>query len=131
MSITNQTYPPFFIGDKMNTALIDDISKDNIKAIAVDFKKNTKLNSNQLRKFYDSFLRIYNSNLTVDETKVQLLIMKANAEYAAGRLKVRPFADFINDRVNTVLKREDDFKQYMDVLKMHFEALVAYFPKNN
>lgn len=130
MSVTNQKYPQFFIKDKMNTALIDDTSEDNIKSIASDFKNSTKLNSNQLRKFYDSFLRIYNSNLSIDEKKVQLLVLKANAEYAAGRLKIRPFAEFINDRVNTVLQRDDDFNKYMDALKLHFEALVAYFPKN-
>ncbi len=129
MAIQNSKYPPFFVGDKINSVLIDDNGANNVKDVAYDFKSNSKLNSNQLRKFYDSFLRIYNSNLGVDEKKVQLLVLKANAEYAAGRLKTKPFAEFLNDRINTVISKEADFTKYMNALKLHLEALVAYFPK--
>lgn len=124
------TYPAFFVENKINPALISDSGKDNVAGIAMDLKQNSKLNSNQLRKFYDSFLRIFNSKLSDDEKKVQLLMLKANSEYAAGRLKTKSFADFLNDRINLVLKQEQDFKKYLDALKIHFEALVAYFPKN-
>lgn len=122
-------YPTFFIDGKLNPSLIDDSGNDNVALLAMNLKNNSKLNSNQLRKYYDSFVRIYNSNLTMDEKKVQLLVLKANVEYAAGRLKIFEFANFIKDRVNIVLKRENDFNEYMDALKLHFEALVAYFPK--
>lgn len=122
-------YPAFFINGKINPALINDTGNDNIATIAANLKNQSKLNSNQLRKFYDSFLRIYNSNLNPDEKKVQLLILKANVEYAAGRLKIFEFANFLKDRINLVLSRTEDFNSYMDVLKLHFEALVAYFPK--
>lgn len=122
-------YPTFFIDGKLNPSLIDDSGNDNVALLAMNLKNNSKLNSNQLRKYYDSFVRIYNSNLKMDEKKVQLLVLKANVEYAAGRLKIFEFANFIKDRVNIVLKRENDFNEYMDALKLHFEALVAYFPK--
>lgn len=123
-------YPVFFIGDQINPVLISDIGEHNVAAIASDLKQNSRLNSNQLRKFYDSFLRIYNANVDINTKKVQLLMLKANAEYAAGRLKTKPFAEFLKDRINTVLKQDQDFDQYIKALKLHLEALVAYFPKN-
>jgi len=122
-------YPTFFIDGKLNPSLIDDTGTDNVALIAMNLKNNSKLNSNQLRKYYDSFIRIYNSNLKVDEKKVQLLVLKANVEYAAGRLKIFEFANFVKDRINIVLNRDNDFNEYIDALKLHFEALVAYFPK--
>lgn len=122
------SYPPFFIDGKINTVLINDQGKGNVAVLATDLK-NTKLNINQLRKFYDSFLRIYNSNISNDEKKVQLLLMKAGVEYAANKLNINDFANFIKDRINTVIREEDDFQKYMDAFKMHFEALVAYFKR--
>jgi CRISPR type III-A-associated protein Csm2 len=123
-------YPPFFIGEKLNEALINDTGDNNVAKIAFFLKKNSKLNINQLRKFYDSFVRIYDSTADDKTKKVQLLMLKANVEYSAGRLKIHEFADFFKDRINTVLKQEEKFTEYMRAMKMHFEALVAYFPKN-
>jgi CRISPR/Cas system CSM-associated protein Csm2 small subunit len=57
-------------------------------------------------------------------------MLKANAEYSAGRLKTKPFADFLKDRINIVLNQDQDFDKYIKALKLHLEALVAYFPKN-
>ncbi len=122
-------YPTFFVDGKINRALINDEGKNNVADIAILFKEKRKLNINQLRKFYDSFLRIYNSKVDDDAKKVQLLVMKANVEYSAGRLKIFEFADFIKDRVNTVIKQNEDFNKYLEAFKLHFEALVAYFPK--
>jgi len=123
-------YAPFYVSDKINPALINDEGQNNVADLAAYLKDHTKLNSNQLRKFYDSFLRIYNSSINDESKKVQLLIMKANVEYAAKRLKIIEFASFIKDRINTVLQQNEDFKKYMEAFKLHFEALVAYFPKN-
>ena len=122
-------YPPFYIGEKINPALINNEGENNVADIANFLKAKKKLNSNQLRKFYDSFLRIYNSKVDNESKKVQLLVMKANVEYAAGRLIIFEFRDFITDRVNIVLKQNEKFNDYLDVFKLHFEALVAYFPK--
>lgn len=123
-------YAPFYVGGKINPSLINDEGQDNVAVLASYFKDHSSLKSNQLRKFYDSFMRIYNSSIDDESKKVQLLIMKANVEYAAKRLKIIEFANFIKDRVNNVLKQNEDFKEYMDVFKLHFEALVAYFPRN-
>ena len=123
-------YPPFYIEGKINPALINDQGQNNVSVLANQLKEGkSKLNSNQLRKFYDSFLRIYNSKVDDDAKKVQLMVMKANVEYAAGRLKIFEFADFIKDRVNTVIQQNEKFTEYMEIFKLHFEALVAYFPK--
>jgi CRISPR type III-A-associated protein Csm2 len=123
-------YPVFFNEDQINPVLISDVGENNVAIIASDLKQNSRLNSNQLRKFYDSFLRIYNANIDVNTKKIQLLMLKANAEYSAGRLKTKPFADFLKDRINIVLNQDQDFDKYIKALKLHLEALVAYFPKN-
>jgi len=122
-------YAPFYIDGKINPALLNDEGQNNVAVLAANLKDHSKLNINQLRKFYDSFLRIYNSQIDDESKKVQLLVLKANVEYSAGRLKIFEFADFIKDRVNTVIKQSENFREYMEVFKLHFEALVAYFPK--
>ncbi len=124
-------YPEFFVNQQINPALINDMGKDNVAQIARFLKESSKLNINQLRKFYDSFVRIYDSQLDNESKKVQLLMLKANVEYSAGRLKIIEFANFFKDRINTVLKQNEKFDDYMHALKLHFEALVAYFPKKN
>jgi len=94
-------------------------------------KINETLKGNQLRKFYDSFNRIYNSRIEEQQKKVQLLMLKSNAEYSANRLTNKRFGIFLKNRINIVLKKEGtEFEKYMEALKLHFEALVGYFPKN-
>jgi CRISPR type III-A-associated protein Csm2 len=119
--------------------LISDQGKENIKEI-IDFlqvqikdksNRNEKLNINQLRKFYDSFLKIYNTKVDETEKKIQLLMLKANAEYSAKRLHTNRFKDFLSNRINIVVsKNGEDFKENLNAFKLHFEALVAYYPKN-
>jgi len=122
-------YPEFFIGRKLNEALINDVGENNVAQIARNLKESSKLNINQLRKFYDSFVRIFNSTIDVNTKKVRLMMLKANVEYSAGRLKIFEFSNFFKDRINIVLRKNEDFDKYMDALKLHLEALVAYFPK--
>jgi CRISPR type III-A-associated protein Csm2 len=119
--------------------LISDQGEDNITDI-IDFIRerintrnfrNEKLNINQLRKFYDSFLKIYNNKAEENEKKIQLLMLKANAEYSAKRLHTNRFKEFLSNRINiVVLKTGEDFKRNLHAFKLHFEALVAYYPKN-
>ena len=74
---------------------------------------------------------IFSLNSSVDEKKIQLLMLKANTEYAAKRLKTERFKLLISNRINIVVsKNENEFKQNMKALKLHFEALVAYYPKS-
>lgn len=94
-------------------------------------KINDSLKGNQLRKFYDSFNRVFNSKIDEGQKKVQLLMLKSNGEYSANRLKIKRFEIFLSNRINIVLKKSGkDFEKYMEALKLHFEALVGYFPKN-
>ena len=128
------------------TPLISDEGSNNLKDLILllskqvkipnkrDSRKNIKINEslkgNQLRKFYDSFNRIYNSKIDENQKKVQLLMLKSNGEYSANRLKIKRFEIFLSNRINIVLKKNaDEFVKYMDALKLHFEALVGYFPK--
>lgn len=93
--------------------------------------ENKPLNINQLRKFYDSFLRIFNAKTEVANKKVQLLMLKANAEYSANRLGNYYFNYFLQQRIDVVIKQpEEKFNDNLRALKLHLEALVGYFPKN-
>jgi len=119
--------------------LITDQGQGNIKEI-IDYireqirekkYRNEKLNINQLRKFYDSFLKIYNTKTDENEKKIHLLMLKANAEYSAKRLHTNRFKEFLSNRINIVVSKSgEEFKKNLDAFKLHFEALVAYYPKN-
>lgn len=119
--------------------LISDSGAGNIKELIDfirEFKKepnyrNEKLNINQLRKFYDMFLKIYNTSVDEKEKKIQLIMLKANAEYSAKRLHTNRFKEFLTNRINLVVAQNgEDFIKYLKAFKLHFEALVAYYPKN-
>lgn len=93
-------------------------------------KYHKELTINQLRKYYDSFLKIYYSKIPEETKKIQLLMLKANAEYSAERNDHRRFAMFMNNRINLVLKQSgENFLRYLDAFKLHFEALVGYYPR--
>jgi len=121
--------------------LISDTGDGNIKDL-IDYiraevklgdpnARNKILNINQLRKFYDSFLKIYNTKVGEKEKKIQLLMLKANAEYSAKRLNTNHFRDFLKNRINIVIAQEGPaFDKYLRAFKLHFEALVAYYPKS-
>jgi len=140
----------FFIDAKLKEELISDSGNNNIREIInylteevkeeiinqktkrkKTVKHNEALSINQLRKYYDFFLKIYNSNISEDEKKIQLLMLKANSEYSAKRLNTNRFKIFMANRVNLVVATNGvDFKKSIDALKLHFEALVAYYPKS-
>lgn len=119
--------------------LISDSGNENVKDLIEFIReniktknyRNEKLNINQLRKFYDTFLKTYNTKVDEKEKKVQLIMLKANAEYSAKRLHTNRFRDFIKNRINIVVsKTGDEFNKNLKAFKLHFEALVAYYPKN-
>lgn len=96
-----------------------------------DRKVNLELNINQLRKYYDSFLRIYNSKVSETEKKIQLLMLKGNVEYSVSRLTIKRFGIFIENRINLVVKEtENNFVKSLNAFKLNFEALVGYYPRN-
>lgn len=119
--------------------LITDEGPGNIKEIIEYLReqikdrnnRNEKLNINQLRKFYDTFLKLYNTRSEEKEKKIQLLMLKANAEYSAKRLNTNRFKEFLADRINLVVSKSgEDFIKNLNAFKLHFEALVAYYPKS-
>lgn len=121
------------------TPLITDEGTGNIRELIEYLReqikdrtnRNEKLNINQLRKFYDTFLKIYNTKSEEKEKKIQLLMLKANAEYSAKRLNTNRFKEFLANRINLVISKSgEDFNKNLKALKLHFEALVAYYPKN-
>jgi len=114
--------------------LISDTGDGNIRDLIEYIRdpnaRNKMLNINQLRKFYDSFLKIYNTKVGEKEKKIQLLMLKANAEYSAKRLSTHRFKDFLKNRINIVIAQEGPaFDKYLRAFKLHFEALVAYYPR--
>jgi CRISPR type III-A-associated protein Csm2 len=138
-----------FFDDKGNIKpeLISDTGTNNVKDLALlltqeifeerrlpngKTKKeflNSKLASNQVRKFYDNFLKIYyTQNPEVQRT--QLLMLKAQIEYAVIRLKIFRFGVFLTNRISIAIKHSgEEFSKHLDALKLHFEALIGYFPK--
>ena len=78
----------FDSGGQLLTSLITDKGDGNIKDL-IEFlreqnrdryNRNEKLNINQLRKFYDTFLKVYNINSGENDRKIHIIMLKANAE---------------------------------------------------
>lgn len=134
----------------INSELLNDVGTNNVKEIATLLSEriedptekdrrgkivihSNELKINQIRKFYDAFLNVYNAKVpSMDEKKVRLLMLKSNAEYSANRLKVKTLELFMKNRLDIVLKQKtkESFDKYLKAYKLHFEALVGYFPKN-
>jgi CRISPR type III-A-associated protein Csm2 len=105
-------------------------SKGAVKLGSGKIVVDSPLNVNQLRKFYDSFLRIYYLRIPENEKKIKLLMLRANVEYSSARLKISRFAVMMKCRIDIVVKSNgEDFNNNLDAFKLHFEALVAYYPK--
>lgn len=140
----------FFEGNQIKRELISDIGEGNVKELGkilnenseietdeVDrrgkkkkIKFNSQLTNNQIRKYYDSFLKIYYSKVDPDVKKIQLLMLKANSEYSAERNGTFRFGTFLNNRLNIVISKPNtEFDKYLDAFKLHFEALVGYYPR--
>lgn len=128
------------------TNLINDMGDNNPKECAsiltqpkIEFQdpKNPKkkikdypIEKNQIRKFYDNFLKIYNAQSEENVKKIMLLMQKAHTEYAENRLYITRFRIFYSNRINIVIsKTGDEFIKNMNAFKFNFEALIGYFPK--
>lgn len=115
--------------------LINDSGEKNVKELAEYLARDEgeikKITVNQVRKFYDTFLKIYYNKSLFEEKKIQLIILKAQVEYSVKRLKIVNFGKFFNNRINILVKinNEDEFQKNLDAFKLHFEALIGYFPK--
>ncbi|HMQ68900.1 MAG TPA: type III-A CRISPR-associated protein Csm2 [Ignavibacteria bacterium] len=118
-------------------SLINNMGENNVEDLAnflskdIGNKNDKPISKNQLRKFYDSFLKIYFNKSKSEEKKIQLLLLKAQAEYSSkGTPKIKRFKDIFENRVNIIIsKNDDEFKNNLNAFKLHFEALVGYFPE--
>lgn len=140
----------FFEGNQIKKELISDIGNNNVKELGKllyenveiedeqndrkgkkkKIKINSQLTNNQIRKYYDWFLKIYNSTVEEEVKKIQLLMLKANSEYSAERNGTHRFKLFIKNRINIVLSKSgSEFQKYLEAFKLHFEALVGYYPR--
>lgn len=125
-------------GGQNNVKKLGELFTESLEKEIVDDrgrKKKIKINApltvNQIRKYYDSFLKIYYSQVDEDTKKIQLLMLKANSEYSSERLSTFRFGIFMNNRINIVIKKSgEEFQKYLDAFKLHFEALVGYYPKD-
>jgi len=137
----------FFDGNNVKKELISDQGNNNVKELGKilsekceketneqgkkkKIKFNSQLTNNQIRKYYDSFLKIFYSKVDEEVKKIQLLMLKANAEYSAERNGTYRFSKFLNNRLSIVLSKSgNDFEKYLNAFKLHFEALVGYYPR--
>ncbi len=114
--------------------LISDMGENTVKDLAEKLSKDDvqskKITINQVRKYYDNFLKIYHNKSSIEEKKIQLIMLKAQVEYSVKRLKIINFGKFFSNRIAIIVQSDDElFQKNLDAFKLHFEALVGYFPK--
>ena len=100
------------------------------KAIARDLKHPQANKSAQLRKFYDYCIRLRDmvryQGLDFPSVRAELARLEPFVEYAQKRKRVTQlFTDFIRENVKAV-QSDEDFRAFLK----HFEALIAYLPKD-
>lgn len=99
------------------------------KHIADNFKDGDKNKSSQLRKYYDYVIRIKEplkyGIKTFDEVHPEIKRLDYFTSYAETRGKVsRYFVNFIKKNLQSINTKEDFF-----AFSTHFEAIIAYLPK--
>lgn len=101
------------------------------KQIAMGLKDRNKNNLSQIWKFYDHARRIQDNLNQKGEPfaalEAELNILKPAVEYALNRNTVTiVFKSFIDENVSQVKSLED-----LDAFIKHFQALIAYLPREN
>jgi CRISPR-associated protein Csm2 len=99
------------------------------KQISKNFIDGNKNKSSQLRKFYDYCMRLQQTLATGNDfaaIQADFSRLVPFVEYAKTRGRVTPlFVDFIKQNVAAV-KNKEDYRAFVK----HFEAIVAYLPKD-
>ena len=100
------------------------------KVIANGLQDRQANKSTQLRKFYDYCIRLRDfmryQQLPFSAIKAELARLEPFVEYAQKRKRVTSlFTDFIHENVKAV-QSDEDFRAFLK----HFEALIAYLPKD-
>ena len=98
--------------------------------IAGNLKDRSANKSTQLRKFYDYCIRLRDmmkyQNLSFSTVESDLKRLVPFVQYAQSRKRVTPlFVDFITENMNAI-HNEADFRAFLK----HFEAVIAYLPKD-
>lgn len=97
--------------------------------IAKDLEDRSKNKSSQIRKFYDYCVRLDGTmkRKSFNEVEADFKRLIPFVKYACTRNRVSQlFVDFIERNVLKV-KDKHDFRAFLK----HFEALIAYLPKDN
>lgn len=99
------------------------------KHIVKNLKDGEKNKSSQLRKYYDFVVRIKDTlkydTKTFEEVYPEINKLAYHTNYAQTRIKVtKYFTDFINMNLENINTKEDFF-----AFATHFEAIIAYLPK--
>ncbi len=113
----------FFKEGKVNIDWVGKLAKKFSQYVS-----DNKLTSNQLRAFYNEFLRI--RDITADATEKNILIrlLEAKINYRhTGRKGEMPVAmvDFVSNLVGQIGDDPEKFKQACYIM----EAVVGFFPK--
>ncbi len=98
--------------------------------IVKNLKDGDKNKSSQLRKYYDFVVRIKDTLKydikTFDEVYPEINKLDYHSTYAESRNKVtKYFVDFIKKNLQNIHTKEDFF-----AFATHFEAIIAYLPKD-
>lgn len=120
-----------YFEDKDKKILKKEYIVDYPQHIVKNLKGGKDLNkSTQLRKYYDFTIRIkealkYNYK-TFDEVYSEINKLNGYVSYAETRSKVSSyFVDFIKKNLKVINTKEDFF-----AFTTHFEAIIAYLPKD-
>ena len=132
---SDKTIPYYLISDlhddnhKNVKEIGESLSKDATAPYPGENKVDKALSITQVRNFYHKFLQIYQKEADIKQKKISLLMLKANIEYSAKRMKTPRFAIMMHNRINIVVRsNEDDFEENIEAFNRNFEALVAYYP---
>jgi len=101
------------------------------KEIAKGLKDRNKNKLSQIWKFYEHARRIQDNlehqGMSFAVSEAELDIMQPIVEAALNKSTVTPvFKDFIDENVSKIKSMED-----LDAFIKHFQALIAYLPREN
>ena len=136
---TNNRSELTFPNEYLYGGYFEDKNKEILKCeYIVEYPKHIVLNlirnkdknkSSQLRKYYDYIVRIKDTlkydNQIFNKVHVEINRLDYYVSYAESRGKVsRYFVDFIKKNLKNIKTKEDFF-----AFLKHFEAIIAYLPK--
>jgi len=112
---------------------LDKIKPDVLIKIAEDKGKDfKKIKTNQIRNFFSAVVSIKNQvqlagkEFKFSQVETELLLLKPKLAYAAGRQSdVKPFKEFMEKAIDSVVNSENNEKALLNFLSL-IESIVAY-----